>query len=373
MRVLQLYNVFGAMTERTMLAVPTALAERGVEMAVAYETLDADAPETGWPLHAVPRISVEPADDVDAQMRAIAKQAPVVDGAFDLVHGHFGPRILHAAPYLQRGIPAVISCYGYDVSRLLRDGCWAKRYAWAGRAGATFVVLSQSMRQTLLDCGVPEQRVRVIRLGIVADDWPYTPAPAPSPPRFVFIGRFTGKKAPQDAIAALPPGATLDLVGAGELDNSLRAQVAASADLAGRVRFLGRLPLDELRGVLAGATAFVLPSMTAPDGDMEGMPMILMQALAAGLPCLTTHHAGNPEVIPPKDRDACVVDESDTAALRAAMLHVAGLTANDRAAMQQRGRDWIEQHFLIERTVDAYATLYRELVGGEFGSRPDFA
>jgi len=364
MRVLQLYNVFGAMTERTMLAVPLALAARGVGMSVAHETLDDDAPNTGWPMQQVPRIAVQPTTDTAQQMLSIAEQAPACPGPFDLVHGHFGPRILHAVRYLHRGVPTVISCYGYDVSRLLRDPCWAHRYAWAGRRGAVFVVLSDAMRQTLLACGVPDEQVRIIRLGIVADDWRFDPQPAAQPDRFVFIGRFTGKKAPQDVIAALPDGARLDMVGGGELEDSLRAQVAAHAGLAARVCFLGRLPLDELPGVLRGATAFVLPSVTAPDGDMEGMPMILMQALAAGVPCITTAHAGNPEVIPPDDRGLCVVPESDIAALRQAMRRVAALNAERRGAMQRRGRDWVERKFLIERTVDAYADLYRGLVAG---------
>jgi len=363
MNVLQLYNVFGATTERTMLAAPMALARRGLAMTVAYESLDAEAPAVDWPLHQTPRIVVEPTDDVAAQMQRIAAQPPAVPGDFDLVHGHFGPRLLHGIRYLHRGAPLILSCYGYDVSRLLRDPCWAQRYAWAGRRGAVFVTLSESMRQTLIGCGVPEQNVRIIRLGITLDDWPMQDKVRDDPPRFVFIGRLTGKKAPQDVIAALPEGATLDVVGDGELLDSLRAQVDASPALAGRVRFRGRLALEQLPGVLRGAAGFVLPSVVAPDGDMEGMPMILMQALACGVACVTTDHAGNPEVIPPADRASCVVPEHDLAALRGAMERLIGLSSEDRDAMAARGRAWVEAAFDLDKTVAGYEALYREVVG----------
>lgn len=364
MRVLQLYNVFGAVTERTMLAVPEALSRRGVAMSVAYEKLDDDVPPLGWAMKRVQRIRVAATDDVVGQMDALAVVPPVVDEPFDLVHGHFGPRVLQGAAYLQRGLPLVISCYGYDVSRLLRDPCWAQRYAWAGQRGAVFVALSESMKQTLVACGVPEANVRIVRLGIVLDEWRFDASPRDDgPPRFVFIGRLTGKKAPQDAVAALPGDAELDIVGGGELADSLRAQVGADAGLSQRVRFLGRQSLDALPGILRGATGFVLPSVVADDGDMEGMPMILMQALAAGVPCLTTRHAGNPEVIPPEDRDACVVAEHDVAALREAMQRLIDQPTGLRNAMKQRGRAWVEARFDIERTVDAYAGLYQELTG----------
>ncbi len=369
MKVLQLYNVFGATTERTLLAVPEALSERGVEVAVAYESMSPEAPALGWPMQQVSRIAVSSATDVAGQMEAVAAQEPAVPGAFDLVHGHFGPRVLHGSRYLRRGVPLLISCYGYDVSRLLRDPCWGARYAWAGARGAVFVALSTSMKQTLVDCGVPEAKVRIIRLGIDLADWPFLADGQPArsdaaAPRFVFIGRLTGKKAPHDAIAALPPDATLDIIGKGELEDSLRAQVAANASLLRRVRFLGQLPLDELPAVMRGATGFVLPSVVASDGDMEGMPMILMQSLALGLPCITTQHAGNAEVIPPEDRAACVVPESDVPALRSAMERLMTLPGDHRDAMRLRGRAWIEAGFNLRQAADAYFSVYQELAAG---------
>ena len=63
------------------------------------------------------------------------------------------------------------------------------------------------------------------------------------------------------------------------------------------MRFHGSLPEAAVAAVLARADVFVLPSVIAPDGDMEGIPVALMEALAAGLPAVATRQSGVPELI----------------------------------------------------------------------------
>ena len=369
-RVLQLYNVLGATTERVMLDVPQGLARRGWSPTFTYETPAPDAAMLPRPRHQLPRVAVDPTSDPAAQMDRLATE-PVDSGRaallaepFALVHGHFGPRLLHAVPWLMRRVPVVISLYGYDTSRLLRDPAWAGRYAWAARHGVRFVALSDAMARTLADCGVPHERITVIRLGIRLTDWPYAPQPAPARPRFVFIGRLTGKKAPIDAVraAAAIPDARLDLIGGGPLHDEIHAHLIRHG-LTDRIRLLGPRPLAELPTLLDDATGFVLPSVVAPDGDAEGMPMILMQAQARGTPALTTRHAGNPETLPPALRAEQVTAEEDHAALSHAMRRLIEISAPERRHRQDTARDHIVQHFDLNRTLDAYEAIYRELVG----------
>ena len=373
MRVLHLYNTFGLLTERVMLQMPLALAGRGHQIIGACERLADNAPAVTWPMHRLDRVLVDATDDIDGQMRRVSEKtddaalARLLDEPIDLVHGHFGPRILHALRFLRRDVPVVISLYGYDISRLTRDPAWPRRYRWAAEHGAIFVVLTQSARQRLLGFGVPEDAIRVIHLGVMLPDWPYhgDAAPLPGAGKFVFIGRFTHKKAPQDIITAMARlrdagiDATIDLVGGGELEADLHEQVAAM-DLDDRVQFRGYVKPEQLIDTLRHATAFVLPSAEAPDGDMEGMPLILMQAAAMGLPCITTRHAGNPEVIPPAGQ-RFVVPVHDPAALADAMAAMIRLDPGERETLQRAGRQWIEQRFDFEKTVTAYDDLYHEL------------
>jgi glycosyltransferase involved in cell wall biosynthesis len=364
MRVLHLYNVFGLLTEKVMLEVPLALGPWGVDLHFAAESFEASAPTIEAPLQQLQRIAVEPTDDVPGQMARLAEEAPGVAGEFDLVHGHFGPRLLHAVRWATRGVPAVVSCYGYDTSRLLRDPCWAERYRWAGEHGVTFIALSRAMRDTLADCGVPAERLRVIPLGIELDQWPFDPQPPPPEgPRFLFVGRFVPKKGLDTLLHALASlrrsgvRAGLDVIGGG--DEALPA-LAASLGLDDAVRFVGTVPYEQLGDWMRRATALVAPSRIAPDGDAEGCPMVLMQAQACGCPAITTRHAGNPEALP-REAQRFVVPEDDVEALAGAMRAMVALTDAQRTDLSRAGRAWIESHFDLRRTVGACAALYDEL------------
>ena len=309
--------------------------------------------------------------DVAGQMAGIAKDVDdpamrqLLDKPFDLVHGHFGPRILQGAAWVKRGIPMLVSVYGYDVGRLLRDPCWVERYRWAARQGVTFVALAQFMERLLLDLGLPRERVRRIHLGIDLDAHHFDPRPAPTRPRFVFIGRFVEKKGTSiliDALSRLPGDVQLDLIGGGPEEAALRERVERLR-IGQQVNFVGVVPFEKLFDYLHGCTAMVQPSVVAADGDAEGAPMVLMTAQASGVPCITTRHSGNPETIPPIGQ-RFVVAEKDADALARVMLEMIELPAEERAKLQSAGREWIAEQFNLSRIVEEYGSLYRELIVG---------
>lgn len=372
-RVLHLFNVFGALTERAMLDYTLGLAKSGFELTVGCETIAPEAPGGVLPIVPLRRIAVEPTPDVSAQMGQIATTVDdpamlrLLDEGYDLIHGHFGPRILQGAAWLKRRVPMIVSTYGYDVGRLLRDPCWIARYRWASEQGVVFVALARFMEARLLGLGFPRERVRRIHLGIDLAEHRYDPHPAPAEPRFVFIGRFVDKKGTDILIEALahlardhPTQAKLDLIGNGPNESALRQQVE-ELGISQRVRFIGVVPFAILFDYLRGCTALVQPSVVAPDGDVEGAPMVLMTAQAGGVPCVTTRHSGNPETIPPVGQ-RFVVPERDAPALAAAMKAMIDQSAAERTTLQQAGRDWIAAHFDLRKTVEQYAALYRELI-----------
>jgi colanic acid/amylovoran biosynthesis glycosyltransferase len=381
-RVLQLFNVFGALTERAMSDYTLALCEQGFESIIGYEQLQDASLVSGMEHVHLQRINVASTGNVAGQMENIAGEVHdpamnklLADGGIDLVHGHFGPRLLQGAAWLRRGLPIVISTYGYDVGRLLKDECWIDRYRWAAEHGATFVALARFMEEKLLGFGLPRERVRRIHLGIEIAKHSFTPAPAPSSPRFVFIGRFVDKKGAEvllEAMAhlkrAMKTTVTLDLIGGGPNEAQLREQ-AKKLDIEAIVNFVGLVPFTKLFDYLDGCTAMVQPSVTAADGDAEGAPMVLMTAQASGVPCVTTWHSGNPETIPPEGL-GFVVPERDAVALAESMMRMIELKAADRMALQKAGRAWIELHFNLDHTVWQYASLYRQLIDrgrGVFG------
>lgn len=369
-RVLHLFNQFGALTERVFLDYALGLSRSGFDLTVGYETLAAEALAGRKRKACLARVAVEPVPDVPAQMLQLAEHVDdparieLLQQPFDLIHGHFGPRILQGAAWLRRGVPMIVSTYGYDVGRLLRDRCWLERYRWAAENGATFVALAQFMENKLLEIGLPRKSVRRIHLGIDLAEHVYEPRAAPVPPRFVFIGRFVDKKGADVLVDAmghltrhLHTAATLDLIGGGPNEAELRGQVER-VGMADRINFAGIVPFAKLFDVLRDCTALVQPSVVAADGDAEGAPMVLMTAQAIGVPCITTRHSGNPETIPPAGQ-RFVVAERDPVGLAVAMKEMIKLSEEERRTLQNDGREWIAEHFNVEKTVHSMRSFIR--------------
>ncbi|MCC5973279.1 MAG: glycosyltransferase, partial [Rubellimicrobium sp.] len=95
-------------------------------------------------------------------------------------------------------------------------------------------------------------------------------------------------------------------------------RLAAASPHAGRVRFHGALPQAEVQRHLARAAIFVLPAQTGRDGETEGLPSAIQEAMAAGAAILSTRHAGIPELVA-EGESGHLVDEGDAAGLAAAM------------------------------------------------------
>jgi glycosyltransferase involved in cell wall biosynthesis len=367
--VLHLFNLLNAPSERTWLDVAVLLSGE-FETMLGYESVAA-AFETALPMEQLPRVHVTPvkSDDVFAQMDALAADGghPLAGevGRYELVHGHTGPRVLHAAPFLARGKPVVVSLYGYDASRLLLDPAWGARYRWAASKGARFVTLCGPMTKRLAEAGVPAGAIVEIPLGLHLSQWPFDSQVAPATPRFVFVGRLVPKKGVDDLLHALAEvnlahraGARLDVVGTGPLGEQL-AGLVDKLDLNDVVTLHGSLPREQIAPLLHAATAFVLPSKTASDGDAEGTPIVLMEAQALGVPCVTTRHMGNPEIVP--GDSPLVVAEGDRHGLAEAMWRAHRMTAEERRTLQEAGRKRVETDYDLRVTARRYGELYRSL------------
>src|SRR5699024_2729183 len=145
----------------------------------------------------------------------------------------------------------------------------------------------------------------VHHLGVDLEALPMARRDWTSPPmRFVSVCRLIEKKGIEFALRALarmqqdrPERAwSYTIIGDGELRGALEA-LATELGIADIVRFCGAQPHDVVRRCLAESHVFVLPSVTARNGDVEGIPISLMEAMAAGLVPVSTFHSGIPELI----------------------------------------------------------------------------
>ncbi len=183
------------------------------------------------------------------------------------------------------------------------------------------------------------------------------------------VGRFEAAKDYPNMLRAFArvreeqPGAVLLLVGRGSLQAGTEA-LAAALGLEGQVRFVGTR--EDVPEFMTVADGYVMSSA------WEGMPMVLLEAAAAGLPIVATRVGGNQEVV--RDGDTgFLAPPGDDAALGAAMLRLMALPETERRAMGAHGHDHVRQHYGLGRVVDRYEAVYRAVLRRKGAAAADAA
>jgi colanic acid/amylovoran biosynthesis glycosyltransferase len=206
-------------------------------------------------------------------------------------------------------------------------------------------------------------KFEVCPLGV--DPQRYAPAERPAGTRpftILCVGRLTpakGQRVLVDAAARLAADETpfqLVIVGTGPDEADLQRAVKAQG-LSGRVKFTGALNQQEVLDWYAQADAFVLPSFA------EGVPVVLMEAMACGIPCLTTRITGIPELI--RDgKDGLLVTPSDSDELASTLTRLMHDTVL-RARLARDGRIRVREHYDLGRNVSRLGRVFQVRLGGE--------
>lgn len=319
---------------------------------------------------AIERLGVRAFGNTGPLERRLRQFAPA------LVHAHFGPDGLLALPLARAlGVPLVTTLHGYDVSlttaRLLGSGSLSwMRYALLknrlAAGGALFLAVSEALRNKALSAGFPAERTIVHYNGIDLDR--FRPAPAPAEPGLILhVGRLVEKKGTALLIRALAQvrqrgsDARLVILGDGPLRQRLAAQ-ASSLGVVEQILFLGNRPPEEVARWMGRAWLLAVPSLTAADGDSEGLPTVLLEAAASGLPAIGSDHSGIPEAIV-DGRTGFVVPEGETPPLARRIAELLG-SAPLRAAMAAESRALAERRFDRARQGVVLEAHYDRLLAG---------
>ena len=230
-----------------------------------------------------------------------------------LLHIHFGIEAVRFWPIARAlGLPVLITLHGYDINiyrewweagnggRLMRD--YPRRLLRIAESEKVlFIAVSEAIRRRAIEYGIPAEKIVVRYIGV--DTKKFTPAGLPinrRSRRVLFVGRFVEKKGCGYLIRAFAkvqqaiPDAELIVVG----DGPLRAEYERlAAELRCRLAFLGVLPPAEVKKQMDQARVFCLPSVTANNGDAEGLPIVVLEAQACGLPVITSARGGATEGI----------------------------------------------------------------------------
>ncbi len=152
----------------------------------------------------------------------------------------------------------------------------------------------------------------------------------------------------------------LDIIGDGPLKAELEASIA-TRHLQERVHLLGAMPNVEVAKAMREADAFILCSKTAPDGDREGTPTVFVEAQAMGLPCVSTQHAGIPEMFAPSLR-ADLAPEGDVDAIVRAVTKLLNASTDELLARTQLAREHTEREFAIQAQARKLIDIYQHVV-----------
>ncbi len=278
------------------------------------------------------------------------------------VHAHWATHPTLAA-WLVRALTGTGFSFTAHAHDLYVDRAMLREKAEAAR----FVVtISEFNRRLISDaCGAGVAgKIHVVRCGVDVGAFDAGARRLPDVPTFVCVAslrEYKGHAVLLDAVRLLRErgsNARVMLVGDGELRGALEARIAREG-LRDRVELLGALPHQEIPALLRSATAMVLPSVTARDGQMEGIPVALMEAMAAGIPVISTRLSGIPELV--RDGETgLLVPERDPAALAAAMERLAadvGLAAH----LADEAREAVRERFDRSRNVARLAALFESV------------
>jgi colanic acid/amylovoran biosynthesis glycosyltransferase len=292
--------------------------------------------------------------------------AHLCDGARDaeIVQCHFGALGLKAVLLRQIGALSgriVTAFHGEDITNYpqrFRGDHYAPLFAH----GDLFLPISARWNAQLEAMGCPREKIHVHRMGIDLRHFPERPArPAPATPRLVSVSRLVKKKGIADAISAVSAATSAcELVVAG--DGPLRGELEALArelGVAERVQFVGAQTREQVAALLESADVFIAPSVTGADGDIEGIPVSIMEAMATGLPVVSTRHSGIPELVV-HGTTGLLVAEHDVAAL-AASIDTLVADAHARARMGAAGRAHVQLEFEIGALTSRLEGYYRAL------------
>ena len=274
----------------------------------------------------------------------------------DHVHVHFANRAAHTAMFLKEisGIPFSVTAHGQDFMKdlgnddLLREIC----------AAAEFVAAETDYSRDLLRQRCPDSAAKIHRvyngMDLTRFSAPHYEISGNAAPRIISIGRlvaFKGFEYLIDACAELARRGlnfTCEIIGDGPLRGDLEAKIR-KLNLSDRVHLLGSLSQGAVLERLWAADIFALPAVTDTQGASDVFPTVIIEAMAAARPVVSTHLAGIPESVV-HGETGLLVPPGDTMALAEAL---ARLIQDSKLRLHygRAGRERIEQHFRIEHTV----------------------
>ena len=286
-----------------------------------------------------------------------------------LIHAHFGPSGIEILPIAKDlKIPLVVSFHGYDGSILLKyEGYKQKLKRLFGYSHV--IVPSHYMLNELNERVGNLVNYSIVNYGIPLDDFRYVKRASVKNKvdrdeklTFLQVSNFVEKKGHFYTVSAFKellifyPNVQLVLVGDGYLKGEIQ-ELVNNLGLNKKVIFPGEVDHKQVSKFMSNADVFLHHSITSTQGDKEGIPNVIMEAMATGLPCISTFHAGIPELI--KDGiNGFLVEERNVESYVQKMIKLVDSSSN----FSYEARDTVESDFNLDHQNEKLIKIYHSLL-----------
>lgn len=291
-------------------------------------------------------------------------------GEYDLIHCHFGPVGVIGAHLKELGSSKklIVTFHGYDVSMILKND-FHNPYEKLFKISDLILTVSDRWMNKLSAMGAPTERIQVHRVGVDLSKFSFKQQPIIKSKslKIVTTARCVEKKGLKYGIEAisivkekLPDlDISYDLIGDGPLFEQLLS-LAKELKVSDVIKFHGSKSHEDVEAILRSSDLFMLPSVTAANGDQEGIPVAIMEAMAIGLVVISTNHSGIPELVD-HGKNGYLVSERDSAALAEGIIYLA-THLEKLSFMRAAGREKVESNHDLKVQNDSLVEQYEQLL-----------
>lgn len=291
-----------------------------------------------------------------------------------LVHAHFGQSGVEILPVARElRLPLLVTFHGADASSWLRNRGYVEKLRELFDY-AHIIAVSQDMADRLVALGADPARTWAHYIGVPVEDFQFVrrkslAAKSKDGETVVLlqVSNFIEKKGHLYTLQAFRafqqhyPRCKLVLAGGGILREAIE-RAAHELEIANKVEFVGVVAKPRVIELMSNADMFLHHSVTAANGNTEGIPTVLMEAMATGLPVVSTFHSGIPELI--KDGESgFLVQERDVAAYSQKLI----LALSQADGMAEKAAATVAATFNLSRQNESLKSIYRRIIDGRQG------
>ena len=287
-----------------------------------------------------------------------------------LLHIFFGHIAVHLLPLIRAWKhPSIVSFHGADVMVDMNKPAYREATLQMLDAVTLVLVRSGSLQSALVGLGCDPEKIEIQRTGIPLEEFPFRDRAAPQNRewRFVQAGRLIEKKGLPVTLRAFStflkqhPNATLTIAGEGPLLPELQ-NLARELNIEERVSFSGFVLQEELREIYYRSHIFLHPSQTGRDGNQEGIPNAMLEAMATGLTVFATEHGGIPEAIQNRVNGVLVLERDGEALARLLLNAVQDPDLLSRIA--RAGAQAVRKRFDLQQQTQRLEEIYFRTLEG---------